>query len=149
LTSNDNTSQKWESHSWAIALTSQAAWLETEIDSIATNTVRYSPEIDPPGPLVLATATSIKGGGRLVVAADSDLISNSFINFAGNSAFSNRMLFWLLGAQDDLSIPRLGSILHVTDTIGRLFFWLPVVFWPMIVLLCWLSYFRRRRRLAA
>ncbi|MDR2460338.1 MAG: GldG family protein [Deltaproteobacteria bacterium] len=140
--------KKWESHSWAIALTSQAAWLETDLASIGENAARYSPGVDPPGPLVLASATSINGGGRLVIVADSDLISNAFIDFAGNRTLSERMLFWLLGAQDELLASRSGEVLHVTDTIGRLFFWVPVVFWPLIVLLCWLSYFRRRRKLS-
>lgn len=136
-------------HTWATSLTSEAAFLETDRASVGRREPHFDRESDPLGPLVLASATTLAGGGRLVLAADSDFMSNSYIGFAGNLAFATGLVSWLVGSEDDLAEPRRGSVLLVTDGLARLFFWGPVVFWPLLVLTAWGTFFLRRRRAAA
>jgi hypothetical protein len=134
------------SHTWAVALSSEAAWLETDRTSLAGRTHRYQPGGDLPGPLVLASATTIEGGGRLVLAADADLAANAFISYAGNQALLNSMVFWLLGAQEDLAPPPPTAWLDITHAKARALFWIPTVIWPLAVLLWWYRRYLRRRR---
>jgi hypothetical protein len=133
-------------HTWAVALSSPAAWLETDRLSLANRTHRYQPEIDPAGPLVLASATSLTQGGRLFLAADSDLAANGFVNYAGNLNFLNNSVFWLLGAESDLSLEPEEGGLDLTAGKVRILFWLPVVVWPILVVGIWLKFYLRRRR---
>ncbi|MDR1164553.1 MAG: GldG family protein [Deltaproteobacteria bacterium] len=135
------------SHSWAIALSSPASWLETDVSSIAAKLPIYDREKDPAGPLVLATATTIEGGGRLVLAADSDFPSNNFLSFAGNHALAVNALSWLLGAEDDLAPPPPeGVFLEINDFKARLFFFVPVVIWPLLALGAWLAFYSSRQK---
>jgi hypothetical protein len=136
-------------HTWAVALTSEMAFLETDRASIGRRDARFSRDSDVSGPLALASATTLANGGRLVLAADSDFPSNAYIGFAGNMDFATGLLSWLVGAEDDLKGPRRGTVLTVTDSLARLFFWGPVVFWPLMALSVWGWFFFRRRRAAA
>jgi hypothetical protein len=136
-------------HSWAVALTSGAAFLETDRASIGRGEPRFDRERDPAGPMVLVSATTLAGGGRLVLAADSDFASNSYIGFAGNLDFATGLASWLVGDEDDLSGPRRGTVLMLTDSVSRLLFWGPVVFWPLLVLSVWGVFFLRRRKASA
>jgi hypothetical protein len=136
-------------HTWAVALTSGAAFLETDRESIGRREPRFDRDADPAGPMVLASATTLAGGGRLVLAADSDFASNAYIGFAGNLDFATGLLSWLVGDEDDLTGPRRGTVLMVTDPVARFFFWGPVVFWPLLTLAVWGTIFLRRRRASA
>ncbi|MDR1050398.1 MAG: hypothetical protein LBP95_04825 [Deltaproteobacteria bacterium] len=132
---------------WAIALTSPGAWLETDAASLAADAHVYQAESDFAGPLVLASATSFANGARLAVFADADLAANGFLAYAGNERFLNNTLFWLLGAEDDLAVPAAGgTILNIDRQSARLLFWLPAVIWPMLALAVWRVRHRRRRR---
>jgi hypothetical protein len=134
-------------HTWAVALSSPAAWLETDRKSLAERSHRYQSQSDLPGQLVLASATTLSSGGRLMLLADADLAANSFINYAGNLAFLNNAIFWLLGAQDDLATSQAVTWLDLTDTKARLLFWLPTVIWPVLMIVIWFIWqFKRRRR---
>jgi hypothetical protein len=132
-------------HVWALALSSDSSWLETDRVSIAERAMRPQPE-DPQGPLTLAAAASLTGGGRLALTADSDLAANGFIGYAGNLSFLNNALFWLLGAEDDLARPARGSALLFDRAKARVMFWLPVVVWPGLLTGLWLLFFLGRRR---
>jgi hypothetical protein len=135
-------------HTWVVAISSDASWLETDLSSIADGSHRYQPGEDKNGPLVLSTATSVNGGGRLALAADSDLAANGFINYGGNLAFLTNTLFWLMGAEDDLPTSGgQGVSLTINHNKAQLLFWIPSVFWPLLVLLVWYVHYRRRRRL--
>ena len=134
-------------HTWAVALSSEASWLETDLDSIATGDHRYQAGQDQNGPLVLSTATSVSGGGRLAIAADADLAANGFIGYGGNAAFLTNALFWLMGAEDDLpATERRGIALIINHRRAQLLFWIPSVFWPMLALIVWYVRYRSRRR---
>jgi hypothetical protein len=137
------------SHSWAVALTSQAAFLETDRASVGRREPRYDRDIDPAGPMVLVSATTLAGGGRLVLAADSDFASNAYIGFAGNLDFATGLVSWLVGEEDDLAGPRQGTVLMLTDSVARLMFWGPVVFWPLVAMAFWGAFFLRRRKASA
>ncbi|MDR2368818.1 MAG: GldG family protein [Deltaproteobacteria bacterium] len=134
-------------HTWAVALSSDASWLETDLGSIADGDHRYQPAEDASGPLVLSTATSVKGGGRLALVADADLAANGFINYGDNRAFLTNALFWLMGAEDDLpTTARRGIALTINHRRAQLLFWIPTVFWPLLALFVWYLNYRRRRR---
>ncbi|MDR0355584.1 MAG: GldG family protein [Deltaproteobacteria bacterium] len=134
-------------HTWAIALSSPASWLETDAESIARGDQSYQPGEDRSGPLVLASATTLQSGGRLALLADADLAANGFVTYAGNLDFLNRSLFWLLGAQDDLAPASSGgAVLDIDHRRARLLFWLPSVIWPLLAVAVWLAFYRRRRR---
>jgi hypothetical protein len=133
----------------AVALTSSSAWLETDKKSIAAKSIRFQKDSDPPGPLVLASATTLVGGGKLVLLADSDLASNAYINFAGNMELLNQAMYFLLDSDANLASPRKGVTLEVTESVAREFFWIPVVLWPLLVLLIWTLFYFHRRRLSS
>jgi hypothetical protein len=145
----DGQGQAFVGHTWAVAVTSGGAFLETDRESVGRKEPRFDRAADPAGPLVLASATSLAGGGRLVLAADSDFASNSYIGFAGNLSFATGLISWLTGTEDDLAGPRQGTVLIVTDSLSRFFFWGPVVFWPLAALLAWGRLFLRRRKASA
>jgi hypothetical protein len=134
-------------HTWATALSSPGSWLETDTDQIARGAHRYEAQSDYNGPLVLASATSVVGGGRLAVMADADLAANGFVLYGGNLSFLNNTLFWLLGAEEDLSAPApSGSVLNIDRGTARLLFWVPAVIWPLLVLSVWYAFNRKRHK---
>jgi hypothetical protein len=145
--SNENTfSSRLSGHSWAVARTSDVAWLETDRSSIADNSFRYQKDQDILGPLTLASATSLTSGGRLIFTADADLAANGFIVFGGNLEFLNNSIFWLLEAQEDLATRSSGAWLDIDRFKARILFWVPTVFWPGLCLSLWLTFYYRRRR---
>ena len=137
------------SHTWSVALSSDAAWLETDRISLSERNHRYQAKIDLPGPLTLASATTVAGGGRLVLAADADLASNAFIVYAGNMAFLDNALYWLMGAQEELYSSAPIHWLDLTYAKARILFWLPTVVWPVLALIVWLRRYLGRRRQTA
>jgi hypothetical protein len=137
------------SRTWSVALSSEAAWLETDGASLAERSHRYQPGLDLLGPTTLASATSVTGGGRLVLAADADLIANAFIDHAGNKAFADNALYWLLGAQEELASPVGAVWLDLTHAKARALFWIPTVIWPVVAVLIWYLHHLRRRRESA
>ncbi|MDR1486391.1 MAG: hypothetical protein LBT62_00125, partial [Deltaproteobacteria bacterium] len=132
-------------HTWAVAMSSESSWLETDLTSISKRNHRFQADQDANGPLVLATATSLTGGGRLGLTADADLVANGFLPYAGNLNFVNNMLFWLIGAEDDLAVPSSGAWLDITNAKAMLLFWLPTVLWPITVVAVWYFGYRRPR----
>ncbi|MDR1084092.1 MAG: GldG family protein [Deltaproteobacteria bacterium] len=135
-------------HTWAVARSSPDSFLETDLNSITKRQSEFNPEKDPAGPQVLASATSLVSGGRLVLAADSDLAGNVFIISLGNLAFMDSLLYWLLGAEDDLPQTSGGSFFNITQNRARALFWVPVVVWPLLTVLIWTVYYKKRHRWA-
>jgi hypothetical protein len=127
-------------------MSSDVAWLETDGPSLRDRSHRYQAGVDLPGPVTLASATTLAGGGRLVLAADADLAANSFIVYAGNLAFLQSALYWLLGAQEELQPGFEVHWLDLTHSRARALFWIPTVIWPVLVFLAWRFYYVRRRR---
>ncbi|MDL2227140.1 GldG family protein [Deltaproteobacteria bacterium OttesenSCG-928-M10] len=131
---------------YAVAMTSASAWLETNPASLRDGSLRYQPDQDIPGPLALAVAVEIEGGGRLLALADSDLAANSFQGFPGNRNLTGASLHWLLDGQSaTLTVRDSSQSLAFGRTSARLVFWLPAVVWPALVVSLWFIYYRRRR----
>lgn len=132
---------------YAIAQSSPSSWLETDRASLAAGAPRYQADQDKPGPLALAIAAELEGGGRLVALADSDLAANGFRGFPGNRNFTSASLHWLLdGESMPLSLTDKTQSLSLSRISARLVFWLPVVVWPALVLGLWLFFHLRRHR---
>jgi hypothetical protein len=131
--------------SWAVARSSPESYLETDRVALAERRPKLDPELDPAGPLILATASALASGGRLALLADSDLAANLFITNPGNLAFMDNLIYWLLGAEDGLPTAPQGTFFNVTQNRARAMFWLPVVVWPLFATLVWLIYYQRRR----
>jgi ABC-type uncharacterized transport system involved in gliding motility auxiliary subunit len=83
---------------------------ETSGRSFATTSREPAPTLqqgrDVPGPLTLAGAIAVGGGGRqdretrLVVVGDADFVSNAWLRRQGNRDFFLRALAWLIGEQE-------------------------------------------------
>lgn len=130
---------------FVIAQSSLSSWLETDRASIAAGAPRYQAGQDKPGPLALAVAADLQGGGRLVALADSDLAANGFLGFPGNRNFTSATIHWLLdGESMPMSLTDQTQSLALNRVSARLIFWLPAVVWPVLVLVFWL-FFRLRR----
>jgi ABC-type uncharacterized transport system involved in gliding motility auxiliary subunit len=109
-----------------------------------------------PGPLDLGFALSRlsprpdKREQRVVVIGDGDFLSNSFLGNGGNREFGQRVFDWLLGDDDQISVPDKSApdrVLALTQTqLG----WLSVVFLVALPLLLAASglaiWWQRRRR---
>jgi hypothetical protein len=138
----------FQGHTWALGLSGKESFLETNLNSIRETTFQIGPP-DLQGPLSVATATSLASGGRLVLVADSDLASNTYLTFAGNAAFISNMLYWLIGAEEDLSNPQNGVVLTITSFLARVFFFVPVIIWPLLILSVWAYFYWRRKKASA
>jgi hypothetical protein len=133
---------------FALAMSAEGSFLETDLNSIRERDFRAD-ESDPQGPLALATATAFEGGGRLVLIADSDLASNAYIGFAGNADFLTNAMYWLLTGEGEPAAPQTGLVLTVNDFLARLFFFVPVIIWPLVVLSVWALFYHRRKKASA
>ena len=133
--------------SYALISSSPSSWLETDPASLSQGKPRYQADNDLPGPLVLAVAVELEGGGRLLALADSDLAANGFRGLPGNRDFSSAAVHWLLDGEavpQTFRAPVQSLILNRIS--ARLIFWLPAVLWPALVLGLWLGFYRRRQR---
>jgi hypothetical protein len=128
-----------------LALSSPDSYLETDRASIAERRPRQNPGEDSPGPLALAVAAELKGGGRLALLADSDLASNVFIANPGNLDLVDGLINWLVGSR---SFPEDGPkaiLFNLTQSRARIAFWLPAIVWPGLIVFIWALYFRSQR----
>src|SRR4029078_8096214 len=78
----------------------------------AGDTIRQDADAgEIPGPLDLACAWSRvsprpdRNDQRVVVIGDGDFLSNSFLGNGGNAEFGQRVFDWLLGDDDQISVP--------------------------------------------
>lgn len=139
--------QAVQNQAFALAQSSPSSWLETDRASLGAGSPRYQAEADKPGPLALAVAADIEGGGRLVALADSDLAANGFRGFPGNRNFTSAAIHWLLdGESTPMTISDKTQSLALNRVTARLVFWLPAVVWPATVLGLWLFFHLRRHR---
>ena len=135
--------------SFALALSSGSSWLETDPGSYADGSYRYQADQDLPGPLTLAAAVELTGGGRLLALADSDLAANGFRGLAGNRHFTSAAVNWLLDGENAPSPqgPESQSLI-LNPVMARLIFWLPTLAWPLLVLGLWAFFHWRRHRVS-
>ncbi|MDR2877740.1 MAG: GldG family protein [Chromatiales bacterium] len=102
-------SDEWTATALLNSLSS--AWLER---NETQGTISYDEGQDLPGPLVIGAAltrnvTQAEGGGsavqRVLLVADGDFLSNSFLGLAGNLQLGLNMANWLSGDDHLIAIP--------------------------------------------
>ncbi len=91
-----------------------------------------------------------KKEGRLAVFGDSDFASNTYYNLSGNGNFFLNTVNWLTEEADLISIqPKTSSprTIHLTQSQGRMIFFVSLIILPLIVLVTGISIWVRRRSL--
>ena len=152
----------------ALAYTSPDSWSETDIQSLDAGAVPDS-NGDRKGPLCLATIVELEppikkvaeekrkessqenkitGKGKLAVFGDVDFASNRFFDIAGNGEFMLNTINCLVGREELITIRKKHKPIEplmLTQTQGRMVFWLPVVVMPLVVLVLGIVVWYRRR----
>jgi ABC-type uncharacterized transport system involved in gliding motility auxiliary subunit len=139
---------------------SQNSWLETELNTLATEDVTFDPSVDSPGPLWLSAvyeAPAADAGPkdaapvtcRLAAFGDQDFLSDRYVNLSGNLDIAKNTLNWLLAKEGLITIskPKPAQSLLLPRP-GQSFFlmWTPLVVAPGIVLALGVATAIRRRR---
>lgn len=87
-----------------LAFTGVNAWGETDLDSIDTNTQRFDPEVDTPGPVILAIASEDwMQDARLVVFGDSELAADAFYQ-QGNGDIVINAIDWVAEQEQQINL---------------------------------------------
>lgn len=135
----------------ALASSHARTWLET---GAVEGALSFEPEAgDRQGPLSLAVALERDHGvgeqQRVVVVADTDLFSDSFVGSGANLSFGLRLFDWLAGDDAMISIevpPEPDRRLELTPTAGRTLNLLAQLGLPLALLLVGVALWIRRRR---
>ena len=133
--------------------TGRRGWVERSAERPAV----FTPGEDVEGPVVVAWAASLgvphplgRGGGRVVVVGDVDVLGDEVINEApGNRTFVVNLMRWLVRSDDRMSrVGRPGRIRRLTMTPEQLtrVRWLVMGALPLVVLLVGAVVRWRRRR---
>ena len=152
----------------ALAYTSPSAWSETDRKSLDPERVNFD-ERDRQGPISLATIVelepsikkespkkdkesskknSITGNGKLVVFGDCDFASNKFFELAGNGDFIINTVNYLVGREGFITIKKKHKPIEpliLSQTQGKIVFWIPVVVIPLIILIFGIVVWNRRK----
>jgi hypothetical protein len=137
-----------------VIVSSPDSYGETDFRALAeSNTFEPDPENDPPGPLTsVAWAWNQDTGGKIVLAGDSDFVTNGFVSSApGNAILFTDAMSWLTGLNDQVnfspqaffSAPPL--IFIGTETLDFIAF-ITIFLMPSIVLVSGLAVWVRRAR---
>jgi len=132
-----------------LAVSGQESWAETDTQSVRTNTVKFDPGQDRPGPVpvaAIATVTSPANGtaapaqGVLIVMGNSAFATNHYINVLGNKDFFLNTVNWLAEKSDMFSARSKSGgaqapMFFLTELQSRFVFWSAVVIEPSLVLL--------------
>ncbi len=129
------------------------SWGETDTERfVADSAVALDPEVDHPGPVALAMATTVPGDdgaeGRLVVVGDSDFARNRYMAEAYNADLFLNMVAWLAGQEDMATIERKrprASTAEISDVQFNTFRFLAIFVLPELVLLAGVASWWRRR----
>ncbi|MBF0124419.1 MAG: GldG family protein [Magnetococcales bacterium] len=121
-------------------------WVET--GDLASGQVEFNPDNDVKGPVVLGVALE-QGKQRWVVVGDSDFITNSYINFSGNSDLFLNMVRWLAEDENFIAIkPKkindAGLMLQGSTLL--FIFWILVLVVPLTLIGTGVMIWRRRRQ---
>ncbi|MEE9613806.1 MAG: Gldg family protein [Thermodesulfobacteriota bacterium] len=139
-----------------------SSWGETDRESLEEGKAEYTEGTDRPGPVPLAaviTVEALKEGdaenegkrmkyGKIVVFGDSDFVSNTHINLAGNRDLFLNTVSWLAEEADLIAIRKKTTGMTpviLTSTQGRLILWFGVVIPPTLVAVVGFAVFMRRR----
>jgi ABC-type uncharacterized transport system involved in gliding motility auxiliary subunit len=151
-----------------LAKTGDSSWAMTE-GRLVDDDIEFDPAKDRRGPINLASVTVLQGGkpvdadpafgltgaegikrwGKIAVVGDSDFASNAHFSLMGNKDFFLNILNWLAEETALISVrskkPEL-TPLTLTETQGRIAFWLSVIIGPSLALVIGVGVLGRRRR---
>jgi len=151
--------------SYNLAKTSVNSWaIQGELTE---ENLKFDPDRHQRGPLTVVAVAAvevdvrdenaednnarIKRWGKIVVTGDSDFAGNTHLKLAGNKDFFLNMLSWLAEENVLISIrkkePGLTPLM-LSNTQGKLVFWLSVVIMPSLVMMVGVGVFLRKRRVA-
>ncbi|MBI1745559.1 MAG: Gldg family protein [Acidobacteria bacterium] len=130
------------------------SWGETKIQS---GEARFDPGEDFKGPVTIAGAFTFKKKSetdpekpsKWIVAGDSDFATNAFLKAAGNSDLFLNMVSWLAEEKGLISVrstPSKTGPLFLTSTQGKLFFFVPILIVPGLVLIIGITVWIKRKR---
>ena len=140
----------------SLAGTSDSSWARTNTAEVPSQSVRFRPDADEPGPLSIAVRANVDRGadqtpGQVIVVGDSDFVTNDHLNTLGNRDFALALIGVL--AEDPLVIGSRQSgrrdahtplVLNAAQT--RTIFWVAVVILPGICVLAGILLAATRRR---
>ncbi|MBI5286541.1 MAG: GldG family protein [Deltaproteobacteria bacterium] len=151
---------------YALARTGPASWGETDLKALEDGRAEYQEGKDRKGPVTIVAVAAVeteegqeassrqegkdkqKDFARIVVAGDSDFVNNTHINLAGNKDLFLNIINWLAEEADLISIRKKeadATPVILTQTQGRLIFWLPVIILPSLVIVTGIGVMLRRR----
>jgi ABC-type uncharacterized transport system involved in gliding motility auxiliary subunit len=148
-----------------LAQSSQASWGETNPEEFRTGRITFDKGSDIQGPVAIGVAVvrkktaPAKPAGetektadetRLLVFGDSDFVSNSAFNAAGNGDLALNGVAWLSEQEELVSIrpkTQAPSILVLTGTQALYYFWTIVALAPVAITVVGVGIWVRRKRL--
>jgi ABC-type uncharacterized transport system involved in gliding motility auxiliary subunit len=137
-----------------IAESGPNSWGETKVQS---GEAKFDPGEDFKGPVTIAGAFSFKmrsgsepqKPGKWIVVGDSDFATNAFFKAAGNGDLFLNMISWLAEEKGLISVrTKEGQTtpFFLTSSQGRLFFFVPILMVPGLVILVGITVWRKRRK---
>ena len=136
-----------------LVLTSDQSWAETDLSVLqpqgGQRTVRLDEGFDREGPISLAAAVALEGGGRLVVFGDSEVASNQYFDLQGNGDLTLNALSWLAEDESLISIrPKQAGHNPITLTASQSdwIFWISVILYPAAIALIGIVVVSRKGR---
>lgn len=141
---------------YPLAKTGPASWAETDKKALEEGKVEYQEGKDRKGPITIVAVAAVetsqnqpqKEFAKLVVIGDSDFVNNTHINLAGNKDLFLNIVNWLAEEADLISIRKKeasATPVILTQTQGRVIFWVPVIILPSLVLITGIGVIFKRR----
>ncbi len=148
---------KPEEGKYVLAKSGETSWGETDRASLEEGEAEFTENADRPGPVPIASVAVVEAKkrkeekkedtekrvdeerkiyGKIVVIGDSDFVSNTHINLAGNRDFFLNIVSWLAEEADLISIRKKEfgiTPVILTKTQGRFIFWASVIIPPSLV----------------
>lgn len=125
-----------------LVMTTDQSWAEIDLAVLqprgGQQTVRLDEGVDRRGPISLAAAVEVAGGGRLVVFGDSDVAANRYFDLQGNGDLVLNALSWLAEDESLISIrPRRAGFnpIALTERQADWIFWITMVLYPAAIAL--------------
>lgn len=89
-----------------LALTGSGSWAESNLPELEKGQAAFDASGDISGPICIAAAVEgEEQGGRMVVAGDSDFITDAYFQLSGNSALAMNIFRWLVRDDRFVSLP--------------------------------------------
>ncbi|HSG44113.1 MAG TPA: Gldg family protein [Anaerolineales bacterium] len=90
--------------------TTEAAWGETDFESVEASQPEYDPETEQPGPMLLAAAAeNTVTGGRVVVVGNSSFAVDSNFDYSGNGDLLINSIDWSAENENLIALSPVGT----------------------------------------